>query len=363
VSASSPSSASSGGSSFVGVAVDARAVTATRRRANARARLVILILAVAVLAMFALTLSYGEFQISLPDVVRSLLGQPTPAGVDYVMHSLRLPRATVAALAGLAFGVAGAIFQQLLRNPLASPDVIGVAQGATTAAVLAVLVGGYSGAIVSVIALAGALLTAGAIYVLSWRNGVGGYRLILVGIGVGTALTSVTSFLLTRSDIKVAAEALIWLTGSVNGRTWSQIVPLALALVVLLPAALLLSRSLSGMQLGDDLARAFGVRVETTRLAMLLCGVCLAGMATSAAGPIAFVAFMSGPIAVRLVGGGRPILLQAGLVGALLVMVSDFVGTHLLGDRQYPVGVITGVIGAPYLLWLLATSNRTGRGG
>ncbi|XVU26112.1 FecCD family ABC transporter permease [Actinoplanes sp. CA-054009] len=313
--------------------------------------------------MFALTLSYGEFQISLPDVVRSLLGLPTPAGVDYIMHSLRLPRASVAALAGLAFGLAGAIFQQLLRNPLASPDVIGVAQGATTAAVLAVLVGGFSGVAVSVIGLAGALVTAMAIYALSWRNGVGGYRLILVGIGIGTALTSVTSFILTRSDVKVAAEALIWLTGSVNGRTWAQIVPLAVSLLVLLPAALILGRALSGMQLGDDLAKAFGVRVETCRLALLLTGVCLAGMATAAAGPIAFVAFMSGPIAVRLVGGGRPVLLQAGLVGALLVLVADFVGSHLLGARVYPVGVVTGVIGAPYLLWLLATSNRTGRGG
>ncbi|MEU8815374.1 iron chelate uptake ABC transporter family permease subunit [Actinoplanes sp. NPDC048796] len=338
-------------------------VATTRRRSHARARRVSLVLFAAVVAMFGLTLSYGDFQISLPDVVRSLLGQPTPAGVDYIMHTLRLPRASVAALAGLAFGLAGAIFQQLLRNPLASPDVIGVAQGATTAAVLAVMAGGFSGVAVSAIGLAGALVTAIAIYLLSWRNGVGGYRLILVGIGVGTALTSVTSFILTRSDVKVAAEALIWLTGSVNGRTWAQIVPLFVALVVLLPAALILGRAMSGMQLGDDLARAFGVRVETCRLALLLTGVILAGMATAAAGPIAFVAFMSGPIAVRLVGGGRPVLLQAGLVGALLVLVADFAGSHLLGARVYPVGVVTGVIGAPYLLWLLATSNRTGRGG
>ncbi|SNY62317.1 FecCD family ABC transporter permease [Paractinoplanes atraurantiacus] len=338
-------------------------VATTRRRSASRARRVSSVLFVAVVAMFALTLSYGEFQISLPDVVRSLLGLPTPAGVDYIMHSLRLPRASVAALAGLAFGLAGAIFQQLLRNPLASPDVIGVAQGATTAAVLAVMVGGFSGVAVSAIALTGGLVTAIAIYLLSWRNGVGAYRLILVGIGVGTALTSVTSFILTRSDVKVAAEALIWLTGSVNGRTWSQIVPLFVALIVLLPLTLILGRALSGMQLGDDLARAFGVRVETCRLALLLTGVCLAGMATAAAGPIAFVAFMSGPIAVRLVGGGRPVLLQAGLVGALLVLVADFAGSHLLGSRVYPVGVVTGVIGAPYLLWLLATSNRTGRGG
>ena len=343
--------------------MSASVVAAIRHRERSRARRVTVALAVAVLAMIALTLSYGEFQISLPDVVRSLLNLPTPAGVDYVMASVRLPRASVAALAGLAFGLAGAIFQQLLRNPLASPDVIGVSQGATAAAVLTVMVGGVNGSAVSIAALVGALLTAAAIYLLSWRNGVGGYRLILVGIGVGTALTSVTSYVLTRSDIKVAAEALIWLTGSVNGRTWAQILPLAGTMVVLLPLTLVLGRALGGMQLGDDLARGFGVRVEAYRLALLLTGVCLAGLATSAAGPIAFVAFMSGPIAVRLVGGGRPVLLPAGLVGALLVLVSDFIGAHLLGERQFPVGVVTGVIGAPYLLWLLATANRTGRGG
>ena len=343
--------------------MSASVVTATRRRERSRARRVTIGLAVAVLAMVALTLSYGEFQISLPDVARSLLGRPTPAGVDYIMASVRLPRASVAALAGLAFGLAGAIFQQLLRNPLANPDVIGVSQGATAAAVLTVMVGGVDGSAVSIAALLGALLAAAAIYLLSWRDGVGGYRLILVGIGIGTALTSVTSYVLTRSDVKVAAEALIWLTGSVNGRTWGQIVPLAVAMLVLLPLTLVLGRALAGMQLGDDLARGFGVRVEAYRLALLLTGVCLAGLATSAAGPISFVAFMSGPIAVRLVGGGRPVLLAAGLVGALLVLVPDFIGAHLLGPRQFPVGVVTGVIGAPYLLWLLATANRTGRGG
>ncbi|GID26313.1 FecCD family ABC transporter permease [Paractinoplanes brasiliensis] len=338
-------------------------VEQARRRETARARRVAGALLVALIAMVALSLSYGDFQISLPDVVRSLLGRPAPAGVDYVMHELRLPRASVSVLAGLAFGLAGAIFQQLLRNPLASPDVIGVSQGATTAAVVTVLVFGVDGSFVAATALAGAVLTALLIYTLSWRKGVGGYRFILVGIGVGTVLTSITSYVLTRSDVKIAAEAMIWLTGSVNGRTWSQIVPLAVAVLILLPLALTLGRALTGMQLGDDLATAFGVRVQASRFALLLVAVVLAGTATSAAGPIAFVAFMSGPIAVRMVGGGRPVLLQAALVGALLVLVSDFIGAHLLGPRQFPVGVVTGVIGAPYLLWLLATANRSGRGG
>ncbi|MBU2667381.1 iron chelate uptake ABC transporter family permease subunit [Actinoplanes bogorensis] len=343
--------------------MSAGVVTTTRRRETARARTVAVVLFVVVIALFALTLSYGDFQISLPDVVRSLFGLPTPAGVDYVMHDLRLPRASVAALAGLAFGLAGAIFQQLLRNPLASPDVIGVSQGATTAGILTSMVLGLDGGIVSAAGLIGAVLTALTIYALSWRKGVGGYRFILVGIGIGTVLTSITSFILTRSDVKIAAEAMIWLTGSVNGRTWDQIIPLAVAVLILVPLAMILGRTLTGMQLGDDLATAFGVHVQRSRFALLIVAVCLTGMATAAAGPIAFVAFMSGPIAARLVGGGRPVLIQAALVGSMLVLVSDFIGSHLLGSRQFPVGVVTGVIGAPYLLWLLATANRSGRGG
>ncbi len=338
-------------------------VVSVRRRELARARSVTAVLLVLVLAMVALTLSYGEFQISLPDVVRSLLGLPTPPGVDYIMHSLRLPRVVTGTLVGIAFGLAGAIFQQLLRNPLASPDVIGVSQGASAAALGASVLLGAGGARMALIALAGSLGTAGLIYLLSWRRGVTGYRFVLVGIGVGTALLSLTSFLLTRADVRVASDALIWLSGSINGRTWAQVVPLAVALAVLLPAALVLGRSLTALQLGDDLARGFGVRVETGRFVLLLVAVFLAGLATAAAGPVAFVSFLAGPIAVRLVGGGRPVLLPAGLVGALIVLVADFIGAHLLGPTRFPVGVITGVIGAPYLLWLLATANRSGRGG
>ncbi len=338
-------------------------VVAARRRESARARRITTVLLALLLAMTVLSLSYGDFQISLPDIVRSLLGLPTPPGVDYIMHSLRLPRTVTGTLVGLAFGLAGAIFQQLLRNPLASPDIIGVSQGASAAALGATVLFGVGGFAIPVLALVGSLLTAGLIYLLSWRQGVTGYRFVLVGIGVGTALLSLTSFLLTRADVRVASDALVWLSGSINGRTWQQVIPIAIAVLILVPIALTLGRSIIALQLGDDLARGFGLRVEASRFVLLLAAVCLAGLGTAAAGPVAFVAFLSGPIAARLVGGGRPVLFPAGLVGALVVLLADFIGAHLLGPTQFPVGVITGVIGAPYLLWLLATANRSGRGG
>ncbi|WP_306216215.1 FecCD family ABC transporter permease [Actinoplanes sp. RD1] len=334
-----------------------------RRRESRRVRTVSLVLLAIVVALFALSLSYGSFQISLPDIVRSLLGQPTPPQVDYIIHTLRLPRAISAVLVGLAFGLSGAIFQQLVRNPLASPDVIGVTAGASSAAVLAIAILSVSAVTASAMALGGALITSAVVYVLSWRRGVGGYRLVLVGIGVGAALASVTSFLLTRADVRTAQDSLIWLVGSLNGRTWDQVEPLSAAMLVLVPAALILRRAVSGLQLGDDLAKGLGMNVERNRLALLVVGVCLAGVATAAAGPVAFVAFMSSPIAVRVLGTGRPTLLPAGLIGAVVVLAADFIGAHLVGSTPYPAGVITGVVGAPYLLWLLATANRTGRGG
>ncbi|GAA1616238.1 FecCD family ABC transporter permease [Actinoplanes couchii] len=335
-------------------------VAAQRRAEQRRATTATTGVLLAVVAMFLLTLSYGEFRVSLVDVVKSLSGSGLPA-VDYIVHTIRLPRALTALLVGLAFGLSGAIFQRLVRNPLASPDVIGVSAGASTAAVTAIIVFGAGGVFVSVAALTGALLTATAIYLLSWRSGVGGYRLVLVGIGIGAGLSSITSFLMTRADVRVAQEALFWLTGSVNGRTWGHVQPLAAELLFLVPAAMILGRALNGLQLGDDLARGLGWRVETTRLALLVTGVLLAGAATAAAGPVAFVAFVAGPIAARLVGGGRPALPASALVGALVVLVADFIGAHLLGATQFPAGVLTALVGAPYLLWLLASANRGGK--
>lgn len=181
---------------------------------------------------------------------------------------------------------------------------------------------------------------------------------MLIGIGVGSVLSSVVSFLMTRADITLAQQALVWLTGSLNNRSWTDAVPLAVSLVVLVPAGLLLSRTLHGLQLGDDTAKGLGLRVERCRLGLILIGVALAGLATAAAGPVAFVAFVSNPIATRLVGGSRASLIPPALTGALVILVSDFAAEHLLGSTSLPVGVVTGAIGAPYLLWLLATSNR-----
>ena len=213
-----------------------------------------------------------------------------------------------------------------------------------------------------VAAVVGGLLTTTAVYLLAYRRGLSAYRLVLVGIGVAAMLTSVTSLLLTRAEITDVRRATVWLTGSLNGRSWDQVVPLALSLAVLVPAVLLLARPLRALQLGDDTARGTGVPVERSRAALVVVAVGCASVATATAGPVAFVAFVAAPIARRLVGAPLT-LVPAGLVGALLVLVSGLVARTAFSPTELPVGIVTGVVGAPYLLRLLARANRVGRTG
>ncbi|MFD7509122.1 FecCD family ABC transporter permease [Streptomyces sp. NPDC059853] len=344
---------------------DSQVTGSVRRARRARQRRTVAVCAAllaAALAAFLLSLATGDKTIALPDLLATLTGGGS-RGDAFIVLELRLPRAVTAVGVGVAFGLAGAVFQSLLRNPLASPDVIGISAGASAAAVISIVLLGLSGPAVSLTALAGGLTAAVLIYALAWRRGVTGYRLVLIGVGVASALTSTVSYVMTRSETMVAQQAFVWLAGSLNGRSWDQARPLLLALALLLPLTALAARALPVLQLGDDTARGLGARTEPSRVALLLCAVALAGVATAAAGPVGFVAFVSAPIARGLLRRQDAALLPAALTGAVVVLLSDYIGQHLLGPHQIPVGVVTSVVGAPYLLWLLATANRVGRGG
>ncbi len=332
-----------------------------RHNSARRGRLVISTLAALTFVLFTVSVLLGNYTVTVPDFFRILGGEQIP-GATFIVMDVKLPRATVGIMVGVAFGIAGAIFQTMLRNPLASPDIIGISYGASAAAVGAIVLFGAAGITISWAALLGALAVAGAIYGLSRRGGVAGYRLILVGIGFAAVLQAAVSYLITRTDARTAQDALVWMSGSLNPATWDRAVILGLTLVVLLPATIILSRSLRGLELGDDAAAGLGVRVEPARLGLIIVGVALCAVATAAAGPIAFIAFLSGPIARRLLGG-RASLPAAGLVGAVIVLGADFVAANMISGASLPVGVITGALGAPFLLWLLITSNRTGQGG
>ncbi|MFJ6613940.1 FecCD family ABC transporter permease [Streptomyces sp. NPDC091289] len=333
---------------------------ATRRRVRgaSRRRRVVLALVVLVLAAFAVTLMAGRTFYPPGDVFRVILGEQVP-GASFTVGRLRLPRAVLALVAGFSFGLAGVTFQTMLRNPLASPDIIGISSGASAAAAIAIVTLSLGEVQVSVLAIAAGLGVALLVYSLAFRGGVVGTRLILIGIGISAMLDSITSYVLSRAAEWDLQEAMRWLTGSLNGAGWDQVVPALAAAAVLTPLLLGQARNLSALQLGDDTASALGVRVERTRITVIVAAVGLIAFATAAAGPIAFVAFLSGPIAARIVGAGGSLLVPAGLVGSLLVLVADFCGQFAFGER-YPVGVVTGVLGAPYLVYLIIRTNRAG---
>ena len=315
-------------------------------------------LGVLLFALVAVALMVGNTFYAPDQIVRVILGETVP-GASFTVGELRLPRTALAILAGVAFGVAGVTFQTLLRNPLASPDIIGITEGASAAAVVGIVVLGFTGPLVSVLALAGALITAIAIYLLSNKGGFSGIRLILIGIGVGAMLQSVVSYVLSRAAQWDIQTAMRWLTGSLSNASWDDVAPLALASIVILPLLFSQAKKLAMMQLGDDSAFGLGVRVGVTRLLLIVGAVALLAFATSVTGPIAFVAFMAGPIAARITGPGANLLLPSALVGAVLVLGGDLVGQFVF-DARYPVGVITGVLGAPYLIYLLIRTNRSG---
>ena len=336
-----------------------QAVASGRRRRARRRLLVHLALLVAVLAAFCASVMLGRTFYPPSDVIDVILGHDVP-GATFTVGTLRLPRAITGALVGFAFGLAGATFQTMLRNPLASPDIIGISSGASAAAVIGIIVLALEPAAVSAFATAAALVTAFVIYLLSYKQGgVANTRLILVGIGLSAMLSSVVMYVLSGAAAWDMQVAMRWLTGNLNGATHDRTLPLVVAVVLLSPVLLYLLRDLETMRLGDQAAAALGVRVERVRVLLIIVAVALMAFATAAAGPIAFVAFLSGPIAARILGPvGSPVL-ASGLFGALLVLVADFFAQYALGTR-FPVGVITGALGAPFLIYLLVRINRAG---
>lgn len=345
-------------SSEVSASPAAPAIDRGRRIRRRRRVAVSTALALLALGLFALTLMIGDAWATPGEVLRVIAGETVP-GVSFTVGELRLPRATLGLLAGLAFGASGVTFQTMLRNPLAAPDIIGISAGASAAAVFGIVVLSVSGLLLSALALAGAVLTTLVIALLAQKRGFSTMRLVLIGIGVAALLQSAISYLISKAGEWDLQTAMQWMTGSLNGAGWEKILPLVGALLVCAPLLLANGRGLDLLRLGDDAATALGVRVGRVRILAVIAAVGLLAFATAGAGPIAFVAFMAGPIAARLVGPGSRLTIPAGLVGACLVLGADLIGQNLF-DNRYPVGVVTGVLGAPYLVLLLIRMNRSG---
>jgi iron complex transport system permease protein len=330
----------------------------TRNMTRTRPRVVGGLLLVACAAGGVVILGTGDYPIPPLEVIRTLFGAGTPAA-EYIVLDLRLPRLLTALAVGAALAASGAIFQSLTRNPLGSPDIIGFTAGASTGALIAIIATGAGVAGVAVGAVGGGVLTAATVYLLAYRRGTHGYRLVIIGVGVQALLVATNNYLLVRGNIWDAQRAAVWLTGSLNARDWSHATVAGAGLAVLLPVAMALSPPCRMLEMGDEAAQALGVAVERTRLALIAVAVGLAAAGTAAAGPVAFVALAAPQLARRLTRATGPGVLPAAAMGAVLLLTSDLIAQRALAPTQLPVGVVTSCLGGGYLVWLL----RRGRDG
>lgn len=308
-----------------------------------------LLLAALTVGFGVVALSTGTSTTPLGDVLAALTG----AGDDrtrMLVVEWRLPRLLFAVVCGAALGMSGAVFQSLTRNPLGSPDVIGFSAGSYFGALIVML---YFGSLryydIAAGALVGGILTAVVVYALSFRRGVQGFRLIIMGIGVTAVLGSVNSYLLLTSDLKDAMVAASWGAGSLSALGFDQFWPMFTVFVVLVPLTLAVGPGLRQLELGDDAARALGIRAERVRLAAIVLGVALTALVTAAAGPISFIALAAPQIAKRITRSSGIGLVPAMVTGALLLVVADLLALRI----ELPVGTVTVSIGGGYLLWLL----------
>ncbi|WP_455431962.1 FecCD family ABC transporter permease [Streptomyces justiciae] len=329
-------------------------------RCDTRALLVCALLALLTICATILAIGTGTYELSPLDVLRTFAGKGPP-GAEFIVLDLRLPRALVAVLVGFGMGMAGAVFQSLTRNPLGSPDIIGFGNGASAGALVVIIFFDAGDTQTAVGAVCGGFATAAAVYLLAWKRGVHGFRLVLVGIGASAVLGAATEFLYVRADIGKAAQAATWTIGSLNARDWGDVRIGVLGLVLLVPLVLAYARRLTVLEMGDDTAGALGVPPERSRLVLLCAGTGLTAMAVAAAGPIPFVAMAAPQLARRVTGAAGPNILPAAWTGALLVSAADLAVQRVTGSALLPVGVFTGVAGGVYLAWLLRGERRAER--
>lgn len=330
-----------------------------RRKRRFRFILVTVTLGVMAIFLCGAMLMLGNTIYPILDVIRTLQGE-NMQGVSFAVNTIRLPRMLAGLFSGFAFGIAGCVFQVMLRNPLANPNIIGITSGSSAAAVFSIVVLQSSGAVTSALSVVGGLATVLVIYVLSRGQSFSGARLILIGLGLQAMLNALVSWLLLISSESNVPAVLRWLSGSLNGAQMDNLLPIALVTLILTPVIVFYGRHLSLLEMGEESALSLGVHTDRTRVLLIVSSVAMIAIATATTGPISFVSFLAGPIAKRLVGGsGYSYTIPSGLFGAVLVLAADLFGQFAF-ETRFPVGVITGILGAPYLIFLLIKMNRNG---
>ncbi|WP_250125262.1 iron ABC transporter permease [Chroococcidiopsis sp. CCMEE 29] len=330
-------------------------------RLDRRAPAVILTLLLVTLTAMVISVGQGEYPIPPLDVLKTILGLEID-NPDYyfIVNTLRLPRTLVAYLVGVGLGISGTILQGITRNPLADPGIIGINAGASLAAVtLIVLLPSVPLFALPLSAFGGALVVALLIYLLAWDKGSSPLRLILVGVGLDAIATALITLMITFGEINSVSQALVWLAGSVYGRSWEHVVSLLPWLIVLVPLAFMMAKQLNTLNLGDDVARGLGSSVEWQRGLLLLTSVALAGASVATAGTIVFVGLIAPHLGRQLVGPTHEGLIPtAAMMGGMIVVLADLLGRMLFAPIELPCGVITAALGAPYFLYLLVRNRK-----
>lgn len=329
-----------------------------RLRIERRGFMVGIGLIIAIFLASVVALMLGDYDISPWGVVKAMFGDRSDPMAYFFVNDLRAPRVVLAIVVGAALGISGGIFQSLTSNPLGSPDITGFTTGAATGALIQILLLDGGPIAVAIGAVIGGLATGSVVYLLSRQRGISGTKFVLVGIGVAFILQGLNSLLVVRADLSAAQTAAQWLAGSFNAATWSQANTMMVIVLLLVPACVILSAPMSAMESGEELATGLGVNVTRRRRQLIALGVFLVALAVAAAGPIAFVALAAPQLARRLSHAAGVGLLNAALMGAVLVLVSDIIAQRLFAPTQLPVGVITGSLGGLYLIWLLASEWR-----
>ncbi|MDZ5472170.1 iron ABC transporter permease [Bacillus sp. 31A1R] len=330
-----------------------------------RAIKVFVLLLVISAAVFVLSTGLGEMKISPLTVLSVFFGGGTEME-QLVVKSFRLPRIIVALMVGMGLAVAGGILQGIIRNPLASPDILGMTGGASVAVVAFLAFNGtftaepLSISWLPLSAFMGAGFIALLVYFLAWKNGVSPIRLVLIGIGISALMQALTTMMLMLAPIYKASQANIWITGTVHGSTWANVGIAVPWIVILIIVAIIMARKLNVQELGDEIATGVGGRVQRQRFILLMISTALVGCSVAFAGGIGFVGLMAPHMARRLVGSAFGALLPvSALIGAILVMVADLIGRTLFSPLEIPAGVFTAGIGAPYFIYLLFKTRNS----
>ncbi|MCH1958491.1 MULTISPECIES: FecCD family ABC transporter permease [Romboutsia] len=329
---------------------------------NKKFIMIIGILMVLIFATFLVSLNMGSLSIEPLDVIKTLVGQGSKSH-EIAIFKLRLPRIVIGILVGTALAIAGTILQGVTKNDLADSGILGINSGAALFVVIYIYImngnvyDGISNMTIftmPIVALSGAIFGAFLIYILAWKNGINSSRLLLIGIGINVAFTSLLTIFQLRFTTQEFNRVMAWTSGSIWGASWKYVLAVLPFILIFTLLTIYKSRYLDVLNLGDEVATGLGIEVEKERRRLIIYAVILAGVATSVAGSIGFLGLVAPHIARKLVGPKHKKLIPtAALVGSLILLVSDTIARNLIAPMEIPVGIVVAIIGVPYFIYLM----------